>query len=324
MRYKDYYAILGVERGAGADAIKKAYRKLARENHPDVNKSAGAEDKFREINEAYEVLGDPEKRRRYDQLGANWQEGAPFEPPPGFQGYEVRFEDLGELFGARGGRPASGFSDFFETLFGNLGFSGGAFGREAAGAAEPGRGRGRGRARGGRGQDVEAEIELGLADLLHPGQRRITLGVPATTGGVERKTVTVNIPAGVRPGQRLRLPGQGSPGSSGPGDIYLVVRLRPDAALRIEGDDLVTDIDVPAPTAVTGGTVEIPTPDGPLTLRISPGTQAGTVLRARGKGLPLRADRRGDLRARVRITVPNDPTPAQRELYRKLADLEKA
>lgn len=334
--FKDYYAILGVDRNADADAIKKAYRKKARELHPDRNKSKGSEERFREVNEAYEVLGDPARRARYDQLGANWQGGMPFEPPPGFegfgggfaggqgaQGFRVEFEDLGDLFGGggRGGRaPGGGFSEFFQSLFGDLGLD----------RAERGGGR---RARGGhsargaqqaaRGRDVEADVEFALLDLLQPGARKLTLGVPGADGEVERRRVSVNLPPGLRAGQKLRLPGHGSPGPAGTpaGDLYLRVRIRPEPDLQVDGDDLVAEVDLPAPVAVVGGTVRVPTPEGPVTLRVPAGTQSGTTLRVRERGLPRKGGGRGDLRARLRLTVPEHPTDEERRLYAQLAAL---
>ncbi len=344
--YKDYYAILGVDRGADANAVRKAYREKARKLHPDVNKEPGAEERFREVNEAYEVLGDKDKRARYDQLGANWQGGAPFEPPPGFGGYRVNVEDLGDLgdlfgrgFGQQGGRGGGGaagggggggtrFSDFFESLFGDLGgFETGAGGGPGGAGAGTGGGRARRGRRTGpeRGQDIEAEIELALGDLLQPTQRRISLGVPGPDGAVQTRTVTVNVPSGLRPGSRVRLAGQGGPGAHGgpAGDIFLKIRLRPEPNVQVEGDDIVTEAELPAPIAVTGGTLRVATPEGPVTLRIAPGTQSGTVLRVKGRGLPKSGGTRGDLRVRVRVTVPEHPTERELQLYRELGELLK-
>jgi curved DNA-binding protein len=355
--YKDYYEILGVSRDASEADIKKAYRKLARELHPDRNKAPDAEERFRDVNEAYEVLKDKDKRERYDRLGANWQHGAPFDPtaggfsggfPGGFQTEVGSMEDLEEILrsagiGGRGGGGGSGFSDFFEILFGGLGGSargggrrtgGGRRGRGAGGAAGfgPGAAQGFGGGFGGfgggqpmGGQDVEARIELDLADLVHGGQRRITLGPQGPGSPVEPRTVTVKIPPGLRPGSRLRLAGQGgpSPGGGPAGDLYLEIGLRPDPRLRIEGDDLVADVDVPAPDAVVGGTVQVPTPEGPVKLKIQPGTTAGRTLRVRERGLPRKGGGRGDLLARVRIVVPGDLTERERELYRQLAELRQ-
>ena len=317
--YKDYYAILGVPRSATQSEIKKAYRKKARKLHPDVNKAPSAETDFQELGEAHEVLSDPEKRRRYDQLGAGWRHGAPFQPPPGFTTQEFRVGDLGDLEGLFGGESpggATGFSEFFEAVFGGLSGLGG-FARPAPGFGDQARSR-------GPRQDVSAEIELTIADLTHPGQRRITLGVPSAGGGVERKTVTVNIPAGVRPGQRLRLPGLAGPAGGGgvPGDIYLKIRVRPERGLAIDGDDVVTETAVPVPVAVLGGEAAVIGAEGPLTVRVAPGTQPGSVLRVRGRGLPRKTGGRGDLKVRLKVTLPKHPTKEQRELYERLARLD--
>lgn len=313
--FKDYYSILGVPRGASEAEIKKAYRRKAKQLHPDVNKSSEAGAKFSELNEANEVLSDPEKRRRYDQLGANWQEGSEFRPPPdaGFH-----FEgNLNDLFGGSAGASGSGFSEFFESLFGDLGGGG-----QRRGAGQ--RRRGRGAAHGPtRGADLSAEAQFSLLDLLQPGQRKITLGVPNSHGSIDSRTITVNIPKGISAGQRLRLPGIGAPGANGgePGDMYLTVQLKPEMGMRVERDDIVVDLDVPAPLAVIGGIVRPATPEGPVALRVPAGTQAGTTLRVRGRGLWRRDGDRGDLLVRVRVTVPAKPTEREREIYEELLKL---
>ena len=322
--YKDYYQILGVPREADEAAIKRAYRAKARELHPDRNKAAGAEAKFRDVNEAYEVLGDADKRRRYDALGADWREGAQFTPPPGFEGFEFRQGGLEDLFGggARGGGASGGasggarFSDFFEALFGGLGGLGGFGGGQTRRGA---------RTREARGGDVEAELELTLADLVNPAPKRIALGVPLSDGSVERRSVAVNIPAGLRAGQRLRLAGQGAPGRGGApaGDIYLKIRIRPEAGMEADGDDLIVDADLPAPTAVLGGKVDVPTPDGAVTVRVRAGARGGDRLRVRGRGLSKKGGGRGDLYARVRIVVPEKPTDEEKQLYQRLAELRR-
>ncbi len=315
--FKDYYSILGVPRDASEAEIKKAYRRKAKQLHPDVNKTPDAGAKFSELNEANEVLSDPQKRRRYDQLGANWKEGTEFHPPPG-SGFH--FEgNLEDLFGrsGRSGTGGTGFSEFFESLFGDLGMGGH---RQTGGQ----RRRGRGAAHGPtRGADLSAEAQFSLLDLLQPGQRKITLGVPNRDGGVESRTVTVNIPKGVGAGQRLRLPGLGAPGSGGgePGDLYLTVQLKPEMGMRVERDDVVVELDVPAPLAVIGGVVRPATPEGPVALRVPAGTQAGTTLRVRGRGLWRRDGDRGDLLVRVRLTVPAKPTEREHQLYEELMKL---
>lgn len=329
--FKDYYAILGVNRDASQDEIKKAYRKKARELHPDVNKSTQAGEQFRDVNEAYEVLGDPDKRRRYDRFGSAYQDyrqappGAG--PPPGFEEFVFTSEGPGgfeDLFGqarrgraAGGGREAgpTGFSEFFEALFGG-GFGGA---EQTSGSA---RGR-RGRARGQRGHDVEGEIQLDVADLVSGGQRKFTMGIPGADGRTQSRELTINLPRGIRPGQTIRLAGQGSPGSGGApnGDVFLKIRLRPDAELQVQGDDLIATVDVLAPLAVVGGTVRVPSAEGPITLKIPAGTAAGKALRVKGRGLARRDGTRGDLLVRVRIAVPERPSDDEKRLYEQLARL---
>ncbi len=281
MEYKDYYAILGVPRTASEDEIKRAYRKLARKYHPDVNKDPGAEEKFKEIGEAYAVLSDPEKRKVYDRYGATQ---AP--PPPPAGGWHVE------------GNPQD-FSDFFQTLFGGgLGdLFGGGTRRTARGPR--------------RGRDYEAEIAIPLDVAYRGGEQTLQIG---------DERISVSIPKGVRPGQRIRLPGKGGPGKP-PGDLYLTVRLVPGPTFRLEGDDVYTTIDVPAPLALVGGKVRVPTLDGFVELTIPPRTQAGRKLRLRGKGWPKRGGGRGDQYAEVRVVVPEHPTPEEERLYRELAEL---
>lgn len=305
--YKDYYKILGVARDATAEQIKQAYRAKAKELHPDRNKDPKAKETFRDVNEAYEVLGDVEKRKRYDQLGSGFRHGAPFTPPPGFEGFRVQFGDLGDLsdiglgdlFGAgRGG----GFSDFFETLFGGAG-------ARAAG----------GRTR--RGRDLQAQLDVSLSDLIDPGPKQITISMTQANGQRLPRTINVNLPAGVRPGQKVRLAGQGGDGA----DLYLLLKLQPESGFpgaTIDGDDLVLEADVPAPIATIGGEKKIGLPDGQITLRIPAGTPSGRLLRVRGRGLKRKDGKRGDLKVRVRLTVPEKPTAEQKALYEKLAKLE--
>ncbi|PZA07171.1 MULTISPECIES: DnaJ C-terminal domain-containing protein [unclassified Meiothermus] len=283
MAYKDYYATLGVSKNASQDEIKKAFKKLARKYHPDVNKDPGAEEKFKEINEAYTVLSDPEKRRFYDQYGtqaasAGWQG-----PPPG-----------GAWSGHIPGANVGDFSDFFQQLFGGgFGDLFGNIGRQA-------------RAR----QDLEAELSLSLEEAYRGGEKILT---------IDGERLSVRIPAGVRDGQRIRLAGKGRRG----GDLYLTVRLEPSEVFRLEGDDVYVGVDVPAPIAVVGGPVRVPTLDGPVELTIPKHTQAGRKLRLRGKGWPRREGGRGDQYAEVRLTVPSHPTPEEERLYRQLAELLK-
>ncbi len=320
MEFKDYYQTLGVAKTASEKEIKQAYRKLARKHHPDVNPGdKAAEARFKEINEAYEVLGDPEKRKKYDELGANWrhyeqaqQEGqSPFAnarwttgQPGGFR--TIREEDLREMFG-----DENPFSDFFQAFFG--------------GGGRPGAGR-RGRAPRSRtraGRDVEEQIELSLEDALRGATRRLAIKQEGHT-----RTVDVRIPAGVADGSRVRVPGEGEHAGGGapPGDLYLRVRLRPDAQFERRGRDLHTRVSVPVTTAVLGGEAEVPAVgERPLRLKIPPTTQNGQVFRLKGHGMPAigKPDDRGDLYATVTVTLPRHLTTEQRQHYEELARLEQ-
>jgi curved DNA-binding protein len=289
VKFRDYYEVLGVPRTASADDIKRAYRQLARKHHPDLKPAAEraqAAERFKEINEAYEVLSDPDKRGKYDALGANWKSGMDFSPPGGERGYAAtaEWEDVGDV------------SDFFASLFG----------------------RGTGRtSRGGvrvtiPGSDIEAELPVTLEELLHSVRRRITLN--------GSRSLEVEIPRGAREGTVLRLAGQGEPGVNGgpPGDVYLRLRLIPHPRYRVDEDDLEMDLSLWPWQAVLGAEVRIETPDGPVTLTVPPGTQSGRRLRLRGRGLPRADGSRGDLYAVVRIVVPERPSAAEREAYETL------
>lgn len=312
--YKDYYQILGVPRNATEKEIKSAFRKLARQWHPDVNPgNKEAEEKFKEIAEAYEVLSDPEKRRQYDALGPDWQRAAaaggagPWAAgAPGGRRYEYRTitpEDLRDLFGTE-----SPFSDFFESLFGR-----------ARGPA------GRGvRVGPRRGSDVEASLEVSLEDAFRGATRRLTIEEP---GGRTRE-VEVRIPPGVADGTRLRLAGQGEPGVDGgpPGDLYLRVSVRPHPRFERRGDDLYTTVQVPLTTMVLGGQIEVPTlGGGTLTITVPPETPNGRTLRLRGQGMPrLRQPAaRGDLYVRCEALLPEHLTEEERELFRRLDQLRR-
>jgi len=291
VKFRDYYEVLGVPRTATAEEIKRAYRQLARKHHPDLqvaSERARASERFKEINEANEVLSDPDKRAKYDALGANWKGGMDFTPPPDTgRGPSVSTEWEG----------VDDFSDFFGSIFG----------RPPAARA--------GGARAGvrmpiPGNDVEGELPLTLDDVLHGGQRRIT---------VDGRSLDVTIPRGIRDGATLRLAGQGGPGVNGgpAGDVYLRVRLLPHPRYRVVGDDLEMDLALWPWQAVLGAEVRVDTPDGPVTLTVPPGTQNGQRLRLRGRGLPRDAAR-GDLYAVVRIVVPTRPSAAEREAYEML------
>lgn len=306
--FRDYYEILRVPRDASSEDIRRAYRKLARQYHPDVNKDPGAEDQFREVSEAYEVLRDPEKRERYDRFGANWKAGQDVSDASGFGGFG---RDNGDFTGGGFGGDygdvrvefgGGDFSDFFEGLFG---------------------GRGRGRRTTGfegfstRGTDHEAEIELSLEEAAKGGKRRISLG--------DGRDYEVNIPPGVRDGQRIRLAGEGSRGAGGgpAGDLFLRVRLRPHPRFRLEGRDLYTDLPVTPWEAVLGATAEVPTLGGTTRVKVPPGSSSGRKLRLKGQGMPGPRGGHGDLYAVIKIEVPKHPTPEERELFEQLARVSK-
>jgi len=333
VKFRDYYEVLGVPRGASEDDIRKAFRKLARQYHPDVAKDKkGAEDKFKEINEAYEVLSDPEKRKKYDQLGANWKQGAEFRPPPGWQNMR------GQPF--KGGQAdgdfethfgGTGFSDFFESLFGGARRQRGGFGGLAE--DEP---------FAGRGRDVEGDIMVTLEEALRGSVRPINVqrGVPCEhcggsgmrgqhacnvcggTGHVTKAdTYQVRIPAGVTDGQRLRIAGRGGAGMGGgaAGDLFLRVRLAKHPDFEIDGPNLVHEIEVAPWEAVLGTQVRVPTLEGPVSIKVPPGTQNEQRLRVRGRGLPQRGGTRGDLLVGVRVEVPKEVNESERSLWEQLA-----
>ncbi len=291
LAYTDYYEVLGVPRDADQDAIRRAYRKLARQYHPDVNSDSEAENRFKELGEAYEVLSDPDKREQYDRLDANWREQEQQAPNANFEEFFAR-----QGFGSDDIR---GFGDdLFERLFG--GRAGGVPGGGARGPL--------------RGQDRDALLELSLEDALQGGRRRLT---------IDDREVDVNFPAGVRDAQLIRLPGQGGPGRDGgpPGDLYLRIALKLPPNFRRRGDDdLDVDLAVAPWQAALGATVPVQTPTGTTQVRVPAGSSSGRRLRLRGRGLPRSRDGRGDLHAIVKITVPRHVSDRERELYEQLAE----
>ena len=301
VQYKDYYATLGVPKGASHDDIRKAFRKLARQHHPDVAKDKQeAETKFKEINEAYEVLGDPEKRKRYDELGADWDRRGHQPPPPGW--------GRGGMpggFGGGGSFRGTGFSDFFEQFFGGgMGRGGGRSGFPGFGGEEP--------ARGG---DIEADLLVTIEEALHGAKKKISF---RRDGRSQVETYEVRIPQGVRESQKIRLAGQGE-GAGRRGDLYLVVRFEKHPDYRIEESDLIYELEVPAYRAVLGGEASVPTPDGPVKLRIPDGSQPGRKFRIKGRGLPTGASTRGDFYVQLVVTLPTTLTPETRALWEKLS-----
>lgn len=335
VQYKDYYATLGVPRTASDADIKKAFRKLAREHHPDVAKDKKrAEEKFKEVNEAYEVLGDPGKRKRYDELGANWKSGADFRPPPGWEGFTGPRHRGGSSFGKAdyefqfGG---TGFSDFFEQLFGGRRASGfgGAQGLAEDDVAE-------------RGRDIEGDILVTLEEAMRGSLRSVNVRRAAECEGcagtgrrgqracttcsgqgrvTKSETYQVKIPAGVAAGQRLRVAGRGEAGAHGgqAGDLFLRVRLAKHPDFEIEGHNLIYEAAVAPWEAVLGASISVPTLDGRVNIKIPPGTQNGQKLRVRGRGLPRRDGDKGDLLVVVSVEVPAQITDAERALWEKLA-----
>jgi len=312
VEYKDYYKILGVGKQASQDEISKAFKKLARKHHPDLNPGdASAEAKFKEAGEAYEVLKDPEKRKLYDQLGPNWQQGQNFQPPPGFE--NMRFRQSGG-----GGFAGDGFSDFFETLFGGAG------GARAGGFSGFGGGGGGFQQRPRRGQDAEVTYEIGLEQAYAGGPQSVNIQehVPGADGypTMQTRTLKVNIPPGVKDGQKIRLAGQGNPGGAGgePGDLYMRIKLRPHPQFKVKEDNVVFDLALAPWEAALGATVRVPTLDGAVEMKIPPGVGSGAKMRVRGKGLGT-AGKRGDQMVRIMIQTPKTLSDEERRLWEELA-----
>jgi curved DNA-binding protein len=309
VKYKDYYKTLNVDRKADGDEIQKAFRKLARKYHPDVNKDPGAEDKFKELNEAYEVLKDPVKRDKYDNLGASWQSGDPFE---GFRGF--RGGGGGNPFsGFGGGQKQSGFegndfSDFFETLFGGAGFSdqGGGF----SPFGNPGRPPPQ------KGEDLEVEITINLADAYHGATRNLNLA----SGNGQKKSYQIKIPAGATEGMKIRLSGQGKVGMNGVpnGDLFLKVKLEKHPLFTVEGKNISTSVDIAPWEAALGAKIEVPTLDGMVTMTVPAGAQTGQKMRLKGKGFPHKAAR-GDLYVHLNLVMPKHLSETEKKLFEKLA-----
>ena len=303
MKFKDYYEALGVPRNATQDEIRHAYRKLARKYHPDVSKAADAEERFKEVGEAYAVLKDPEKRVAYDQVGSQWKSEQDFQPPPGWDaGFE--FSGPASDFGAADGAQ---FSDFFETLFGRAGRHAHA---HRAGMHS-------------QGQDHHARVMIDLQDAYRGAQRSLSLRMPVMDdqGHVttQERTLEVSIPKGVRAGQHLRLVGQGGPGlgQGAAGDLYLEITFKPHALFRVDGRDVYLNLPLTPWEAALGASLSTPTPDGPVQLTIPPGSTQGRQLRLKGRGIP--GNPAGDLYVVLSIALPPADSENARKAYRAMA-----
>jgi len=304
MQYKDYYKIMGLARTATQDEIKRTYRKLARKYHPDVSKEPNAEERFKELGEAYEVLRDAEKRATYDHLGSGWQAGQEFTPPPDSGAGGFAFHR-----GAQNGGTADQFSDFFETLFGRA-FRGAPGGSRAAGARL-------------RGEDQHAKILISLEEAYHGETRIIQLAMPQLDahGNVvtHNRSLQVKIPAGVAQGQQIRLAGQGSPGTRGgaSGDLYLEVELQPHPLYHVEGHDIHLNLPLTPWEAALGAQLTVPTLGGKVEVKIPPGSQTGQKLRLKGRGLGGKTP--GDQYIVLQIVAPPATTPAAKDFYQRMA-----
>ena len=301
MEYQDYYKILGLERDATSDQIKQAYRKLARKYHPDVSKEVDAEKRFKEIGEAYAVLKDPEKKAAYDQMGSNWSGGQGFNPPPNWDsGYEFRGNGWGD-----GANPDH--SEFFESIFGRRAQQAN---QQSAQFNIP-------------GEDHHAKIEIDLVDSYLGAQRSIGLKMPALDEQghlrMQERTLEVKIPKGIRSGQHLRLAGQGSPGfgNGKAGDLYLEIVIKPNSLFRVDGKDVMVELNLAPWEAALGATVDLPTPTGKVELNIPANTMAGKKLRLKGKGIPSQEP--GDLYAAIRLVTPPATSDSDKEAYQAMA-----
>lgn len=310
VEYKDYYKTLGVSRDASREDINRAYRKLARKYHPDLNKEAGAEEKFKEISEAYEVLKDPDKRKKYDQLGSRWQEGQDFRPPPGWDfHFEKRPGDRGQQFYSKG----DVFSDFFESLFGGAFHQGHrtADGRDAF-------------IRQRRSADHEAILQISMEEAYRGGTKHITYESQSISAdgsvSVQPKRLEIKIPPGILHGQKIRLAGQGGTGMKGrvKGDLYLKIEIQPNPRFRLEGRHLHAELALTPWEAALGAQVQVPTLNGSVTLTVPKGTQSGQKLRLKGKGMPNPEGDAGDLYVTAKIKVPKRLSRKERELYEEM------
>jgi len=309
MEYKDYYKIMGLARDAAPEDIKRAYRKLSRQFHPDISKEKNAEARFKEIGEAYEVLKDPEKRAAYDQLGANWKAGQDFRPPPQWNtGAERAGRGFEREFGSGAAGASGDYSDFFETLF-RQGFASQGAGRAGGHSAK--------------GRDHHAKIQIDLEDAYHGATRTVNLQVPEMDSrghtAMHQHQITFNIPKGVRVGQRIRLAGQGAPGAGGgeAGDLYLEVAFSPHRLYRVEKHDVYMDLPVAPWEAALGAQIEVPTPAGRVELKIPANSSTGGKLRLKGRGLPGTTP--GDFYFVLQVALPPADSDSAKAFYDSMA-----
>jgi curved DNA-binding protein len=306
VKFRDYYEVLGVSRIASAGEIQRSYRKLARKYHPDLNKTKEAEDRFKEINEANEVLSDPEKRKRYDTLGENWKAGQEFRPPPGWE-QAARFDF--------GGGGQNGFSDFFEAFFGGGSPFGGTGGFGGAGGFTGQSGFGGSGPRMRRGPEpVEAEFEISIEDAVIGATKQIQLRDESG----KTRGITVKIPAGTTDSTTMKLAGK-----KGEADVYLKVRLAQHPRYSVVDHDLIVRLPVTPWEAALGAKVDLQLPDGSIKLSVPPGSQSGGKLRVRGRGLPKKGGNRGDVLAEIKVVVPTSLSDSEREIFEKLASVSR-
>ncbi len=310
MEYKDYYKIMGIAKDAPQNEIKRAYRKLARKYHPDVSKEKDAEERFKELGEAYEVLKDPEKRTAYDQLGSNWKAGQQgFQPPPD---WDAGFEFHGDSF--TGGARSAGFSDFFESLFGQ---AGGGFQTHSAGTGHY----------QARGQDSHAKVFIDLEDAYHGASRGLTLRSTVIDANghpqLQPRTLNVKIPKGVKAGQNIRLKGQGSPGLGGgqAGDLYLEIEFNPHSIYKVDGADVSLELPIAPWEAALGGKIKVPTPSGIIDLKIPEAISSGKKMRLKGRGIPAKIP--GDFFVTLTVVFPEHLTEKEKSLYQELQQANK-
>jgi curved DNA-binding protein len=314
-QYIDYYALLGVQKSAGDAEIKSAYRKLALKHHPDRNQgNKASEAKFKEINEAYEVLSDPQKRKMYDQLGPDWQQNGGDHPRPGgFQqgraprgGFQYQYSPGSESAG-QGFEQFGDFSDFFKSMFGGAGQG---FGQFGAGEEEQ---------YGRQPLDMEAELQLSLEDIFRGGHKQLSFSYRAGRRN-ETRDINVKLPKGLRDGATIRLRGQGKTAGGKSGDLYLKISLLPDPRFELNGDDLTAKVDVFPWDAALGAEVHVPSPEGPVKVKLPAGSSGGRRLRLAGRGLPRKDGSCGDLYAVIGLTLPERLSPRQLELFKQLKE----